>query len=98
VACALGVIFSWPLATIGRTVAGKLLDKKFIWMLVALIMASLFIEAWTSQKLLLSLLTFVVSLIAGFALRNKDVMPMVFVFVLGASMQSVIYNLIQLYF
>jgi putative tricarboxylic transport membrane protein len=98
VACALGVIFSWPLATIGRTVAGKLLDKKFIWMLVALIMASLFVEAWTAQKLLLSLLTFVASLVAGFALRNKDVMPMVFVFVLGASMQSVIYNLIQLYF
>jgi hypothetical protein len=43
-------------------------------------------------------LTLVLSLIAGFALRKKDVMPMVFVFVLGASMQSVLYNLLQLYF
>jgi putative tricarboxylic transport membrane protein len=98
VACVIGVAISWPLATAGRAVAEKLLHKKFIWALVALIMTSLFMEAWASQKLLLSLLTFVVSLTAGFALRNKDVMPMVFVFVLGASMQSVIYNLIQLYF
>jgi hypothetical protein len=59
---------------------------------------SLGAEAWSSQKLLLYLSTLIVSLIAGFALRKKDVMPMVFVFVLGASMQSVVYNLIQLYF
>jgi putative tricarboxylic transport membrane protein len=98
VACVLGVVLSWPLATLGRSVAEKLLDKKFIWSLVILIVASLFVEAWTSQKLFLYLLTLIVSLIVGFALRNKDVMPMVFVFVLGASMQSVIYNLIQLYF
>lgn len=98
VACVIGVVLSWPLATFGRSVAEKLLDKRFIWTLVALIVASLFVEAWTSQKLALYLLTLVVSLTAGFALRKKDVMPMVFVFVLGASMQSVIYNLIQLYF
>jgi hypothetical protein len=79
-------------------VAQKLLDKRFIWALIAVIVLSLGTEAWSSQKLLLYLLTLVVSLIAGFALRKKDVMPMVFVFVLGASMQSVVYNLIQLYF
>jgi hypothetical protein len=66
--------------------------------LIAVIVLSLGVEAWSSQKLLLYLLTLVLSLIAGFALRKKDVMPMVFVFVLGASMQSVLYNLLQLYF
>jgi len=97
-ACAVGLTLSWPLASLGRTVAQKLLDKRFIWALIAVIVLSLGIEAWSSQKLLLYLSTLVVSLIAGFALRKKDVMPMVFVFVLGASMQSIIYNLIQLYF
>jgi TctA family transporter len=97
-ACAVGLTLSWPLATLGRTVAQKLLDKRFIWALIAVIVLGLGVEAVSSQKLLLYLSTLVVSLIAGFALRNKDVMPMVFVFVLGASMQSIVYNLIQLYF
>lgn len=97
-ACVVGVALSWPLATVGRTVTEKLLDKRFIWALIAVIVLSLGTEAWHSQKLLLYLSTLVVSLIVGFALRKKDVMPMVFIFVLGASMQSVIYNLIQLYF
>jgi putative tricarboxylic transport membrane protein len=97
-ACAVGLTLSWPLASLGRTVAQKLLDKRFIWVLIAVIVLSLGMEAWSSQKLLLYLSTLVVSLIVGLALRKKDVMPMVFVFVLGASMQSIVYNLIQLYF
>jgi putative tricarboxylic transport membrane protein len=97
-ACTVGLILSWPLASVGRAVAQRFLDKRFTWALIAVIVLSLGVEAWSSQKLLLYLLTLVLSLIAGFALRKKDVMPMVFVFVLGASMQSVLYNLLQLYF
>jgi putative tricarboxylic transport membrane protein len=96
-ACVVGLMLSWPAADLGKNIAQRLLDKKFVWALIALISITLMIESWSAQKNLLYLVTFALSLILGLLLRSKDVMPVVFVFVLGNSMQSVIYNLIQLY-
>lgn len=97
VACVLGVIISWPLAKSFRGIAARLLDPRFKWILLLLILISLMVEAYSQQKLMLYSLTFIVSLLLGWLLRSKDVMPFVFVFVLGPSIQSVIYNIAQLY-
>ena len=97
-ACMLGLLMSWPLANWFRLVSQKLLDPRFIWILLGLIMTSLVVESMHQQKILLYIVVFLPSLIAGWALRKHDVMPFVFVFVLGPNMQSVIYNINQLYF
>jgi putative tricarboxylic transport membrane protein len=95
--CAFGVLISWPLSGIFRSLAQKMLDARFIWMIYALILISMILNAIDQQKIILHGLVFFVSLMFGWILRNKDVMPMVFVFVLGSNLQSVIYNMIQLY-
>ena len=97
-ACVVGTVISWPMASWFRTISARLLDPKFSWILFTLIMISLITEAVAQQKLMVYSLVFVVSLALGWLLRKHDVMPFVFVFVLGPNIQSVIYNLIQLYF
>lgn len=98
IACVIGMIMSWPMADIFRRVAERLLDPRFIWILIGLILISAGIEAYHSQKIAVYSAVFLASLSAGWALRKRDVMPMVFVFVLGSSFQSIAYNLLQLYF
>jgi putative tricarboxylic transport membrane protein len=98
IACVLGVILSWPLANQFRRLSEILLDPRFLWILIALIIVSAGIEAYHSQKVLVYSVSFVLSLWAGWALRHRDVMPLVFVFVLGNNFQSIVYNLLQLYF
>lgn len=98
IACVIGMIMSWPMATQFKRLSERLLDHRFIWLLIALILISAGIEAYHSQKIAVYSAVFLVSLTAGWALRKRDVMPMVFVFVLGSSFQSIAYNLLQLYF
>jgi hypothetical protein len=97
VACVIGMTISWPLARYFGKFASRLLDPRFRWILLVLILTSLLIEAYNQQKVMVYVLAFVVSLVFGWLARNRDVMPFVFVFVLGPSIQSVTYNLIQLY-
>lgn len=97
IACVVGLILSWPMAESCRRLALKLLDRKTSWLLILLVLTSMVIEAWQTQKLVLYSLAFVLSFSIGWILRHKDLMPMIFVFVLGPNIQSVIYNLIQLY-
>lgn len=96
-ACVVGTVISWPLADWFRRLSAKLLDRRFSWILFVLIMISLITEAVSQQRLMVYGLVFFLSLVIGWALRKHDVMPFVFVFVLGANLQSVLYNLIQLY-
>lgn len=96
--CAIGVLISWPLSGIFRSVSQKLLDPRFIWVIYVLILISMILNAMDQQKIILHSLVFIISLAIGWILRNKDVMPLVFVFVLGPNLQSVIYNMLQLYF
>jgi len=98
IACVIGMIMSWPIADQFRKLSERLLDPRFIWILIGLILFSAGIEAYHSQKIALYSAVFVTSLIAGWLLRKFDVMPLVFVFVLGSSFQSIAYNLLQLYF
>lgn len=97
-ACVIGAVISWPLASWFRSISSRLLDPRFVWILFALIMISMLVEAVGQQKLMVSALAFAISFVFGWIMRQRDVMPFVFVFVLGPSIQSVIYNLIQLYF
>jgi putative tricarboxylic transport membrane protein len=97
-ACVLGLLMSWPLAHWFRTVSQKLLDPRFSWILLVLIIVSLAVEAVHQQKIMLYCVALIPSLIVGWLLRKQDVMPFVFVFVLGPNIQSVIYNIKQLYF
>jgi putative tricarboxylic transport membrane protein len=97
-ACCVGFLLSWPLANIFRNVIGRIAGIQFTTVVIVLIMISLMLDAMQGQKIILYFLTLLFSLIAGWALRKHDVMPLVFTFVLGASLQHVIYNIIQLYF
>jgi len=97
-ACCVGFLLSWPLANIFRNVIGRIAGIQFTTVVIVLIMISLMLDAMQGQKIILYFLTLLFSLFAGWALRKHDVMPLVFTFVLGASLQSVIYSIIQLYF
>ena len=97
-ACVVGFLLSWPLAGTFRKFIGRVSGLRFTAVVIALIMISLILDAIEGQKIMLYLLTLLISLAAGWALRKHDVMPMVFTFVLGASLQHVIYSIIQLYF
>jgi hypothetical protein len=97
-ACAVGFVLSWPLANMFRSIIERIAGIQFTAVIIALIMISLILDAMQGQKIMLYFLTLLISLAAGWALRKHDVMPLVFTFVLGSSLQSVIYSIIQLYF
>jgi putative tricarboxylic transport membrane protein len=96
--CVVGFLLSWPLANACKTLAGRLLDPRFSWILVVFILGSLAIDAWQQQKILLYSICLSISFVIGWLLRHKDVMPMVFVIVLGSIVQNVLIVLYQLYF
>lgn len=96
--CVLGFLFSWPLSRPFRHLFGYIANKKFMAALTVLIVISIMLDAVQSQKIVLYLTVLVTSFAVGWQLRKHDVMPFVFVFVLGASLQSVAFNLLQLYF
>jgi putative tricarboxylic transport membrane protein len=96
--CVLGFLFSWPLSKPFKNLFGHVATKKFMSVLTVLIVVSIMLDAIQSQKIILYLAVLLISFAAGWQLRKYDVMPFVFVFVLGASLQSVAFNLLQLYF
>ena len=97
-ACVVGFVLSWPLAGMFRQLIDRIIGLRFTAVVIALIMISLILDAMQGQKIMLYFLTLLFSLFAGWTLRKHDVMPLVFTFVLGSSLQNVMYSIIQLYF
>ena len=97
-ACVVGFMLSWPLANLFRRMISRIAGARFTVVLIVLILVSLVLDADQAQKFTLYLMTLAVSLGLGWLLRKHDVMPLVFTFVLGTSLQNVIYSIIQLYF
>jgi putative tricarboxylic transport membrane protein len=96
-ACVVGFILSWPLSNSFKNVISRISGARFTVVLIVLILISLVLDANQTQKFTLYFLTLSISLGLGWLLRKHDVMPLVFTFVLSASLQSVIYSIIQLY-
>lgn len=97
-ACIVGFVLSWPLAEQFKKLIVYAASKKFVFVLTVLILISVLLDATQSQKVVLYLVVLATSFGVGWWLKKYDIMPFVFVFVLGASLQSVFYNLYQLYF
>jgi putative tricarboxylic transport membrane protein len=97
-ACVVGFVLSWPLSKQFKRIIVYASSKKTVFVLTVLILISVLLDATQSQKITLYLVVLTTSFGLGWWLKKYDIMPFVFVFVLGASLQSVFYNLYQLYF
>ena len=97
-ACVVGFVLSWPLAQLFKKLIVNIAGFRFTIALILLIILGVVLDSIQEQKIVLYFSTLAVSLMLGWVLRKLDVMPLVFTFVLGASLQNVIYSIIQLYF
>ena len=97
-ACVVGFVLSWPLAQLFKKLIVNIAGFRVTIALILLIILGVVLDSIQEQKIVLYFSTLAVSLMLGWVLRKLDVMPLVFTFVLGASLQNVIYSIIQLYF
>jgi len=95
--CLVGWILCSPLAKYFPVIIRFLLSKNATVILTSIICIIVLADGYREDRLTLSIVTFIISGIVGFLLKNKDLIPLVFVFILQNSFESVLYNLYQLY-
>lgn len=98
ISTAIGLLFCWPMSRF----FGHLLSKiklSWLWALIIIIVvASVLYVGWYNSQLEFYIISFVVMIAVGMIIRNRvDPMPVVFMFVMQASIDQAIMTFRQLY-
>jgi len=94
----IALICSWPLAKFFLSMFRVLNNRALYVVVIAFCVVTVGVIGWNENRLLTYLVSFVLLLIPGIYLKQKDTLPLIFVFIMQNSIESTISNLVNLIF
>jgi TctA family transporter len=94
----IAMLCSWPLAKFFLSMFNILNTRALYLVAIMMCVATVGVIGWNENRLLTYLISFVLLLIPGLYLKQKDTLPLIFVFIMQNSIESTISDLVNLIF
>ena len=95
---AISVVISWPLSRICIRLFTLIDLPKLYISVILLSIATVFLMGWINNSIAVYFMTFLICLFIGLSLKEFDILPLIFVFLMQGSIESTAHDIFTLYF